>query len=231
MHSSSANRPAWSGSGSAPPTSPCSQNEPPSTRKYSSLKSAILYQSGRSGSSRIGRLPGLDRRPPVRRLGERVAGQVPGAVAAPAPVARVALPPAASRAELDDRQVPGRARTARTAARPVPARRSPRRRPRSRPAVADLPGWTPVPGRSSRPSDAKSAHSSVSWTGSNAGAGAELHAVAAEGRDGERPAQRGRGASAAASPKRTPSRRRRRRTTSCGRPGAAAGRRRTDRPT
>ncbi len=34
---------------------PASQNVPPSTRKYSSLNSAARYQSGRSGSSRIGR--------------------------------------------------------------------------------------------------------------------------------------------------------------------------------
>ena len=41
-------------SGSGPPTSPASQNVPPSTRKYSSLNSAALYQSGRAGSSRTG---------------------------------------------------------------------------------------------------------------------------------------------------------------------------------
>ena len=51
-------------------------------------------------------LPRLDGRAPRRGLGERVHGELPGTAPGPAPVARVALPPASAGLELDHRQVP-----------------------------------------------------------------------------------------------------------------------------
>ena len=62
---------------------------------------------GARGSSRYGRLPGLDRPSPGRGVGEGVPREVDRARAGPAPRLRVALPPATAGAELDDRQVPG----------------------------------------------------------------------------------------------------------------------------
>ena len=62
---------------------------------------------GAIGIGEVRRLPGLDGGPPRGRLGERVPSEVHGPLAGPAPVLRVALPPASTGPELDLGEVPG----------------------------------------------------------------------------------------------------------------------------
>ena len=120
---------------------------------------------GSSGIVEVRRLPGLDRRTPGRRLGQRVAREVDGPRPAAAPCLRVPLPPLAARTELDDGQVPGDREPdgppLAGASSTVAATAAPDGRSGCRP-----PSDGPAPG-SSRPSSAKSAQSSRSATGSN----------------------------------------------------------------
>ena len=179
-----------SGSGSGPPTSPCSQNEPPSTRKYSSLNSAIAYQSGRAGSSRYGACQASIARAPGRRLGEGVPREVDRARAGPAPRLRVALPPAPAGAELDDRQVPGDREPDRP---PLAGRQHERRRDRRarRPIRWPTALRWPAPGLQP-PVGGEVGPKLPVGDRIERRARAQLHAVAAQCRDRERAAQGGR---------------------------------------
>ena len=146
-----------SGSGVGPPTSPASQKLPPSTRKYSSLKRAALYQSGRSSDSSTGRCQAS--------IAARHVGVSASACPARSKAAHRSGPSRGCSASTSGGPPrtrpsagPTRSRTGSIAARPAPARRSPRRPHRSprRPRSAAI-----VVG-SRRPSAAKSAHSSRS---------------------------------------------------------------------
>ena len=152
-----------SSSGSGPPTSPASQNVPPSTRKYSSLKSAALYQSGRSGSSRIGRLPGLDRRPPVIVPGPARARRDPTPALRSGPSPGCSASTSAGLRRTRPSGSPRRSRTGSTGGRPAA---------RSTVAASAAPvGPSHATGAgsgSSRPSAAKSAHRVRSASGSKA---------------------------------------------------------------
>ena len=84
-----------------------SQNEPPSTRKYSSLNSAarVPVRARRVVEDTAPARPRWPVARPAPRRGRAARGPTRARRSAPSP--RVALPPAPSGAELDDRQVPG----------------------------------------------------------------------------------------------------------------------------
>ena len=98
-----------------------SQNEPPSTRKYSSLNSAIVYQSGRSGSSRTGACQASIAASPGRGLGEGVPREVDRARRRSGPTPACSASTSGGRRRTRRPAGPRRSRTGPSGARPGPS--------------------------------------------------------------------------------------------------------------